>query len=65
MAGNLIKSTQEHLGDLYRKTGRLKLATAHWERSVEEWNRTFPAEQDTQAFARVQKTLDAAKLHRQ
>ena len=27
-------TVQEHLGDLYQKTGRLKLAAAHWERAV-------------------------------
>jgi tetratricopeptide (TPR) repeat protein len=55
-------TVQEHLGDLYQKTGRLKLAAAHWERSVEEWNKTVPAEQDTDAYAKVQQKLDAAKV---
>ena len=27
-------TVQDHLGDLYQKTGRLKLAAAHWERAV-------------------------------
>jgi tetratricopeptide (TPR) repeat protein len=55
-------TVQEHLGDLYQKTGRLKLAAAHWERSVQEWNKTVPAEQDGEAFAKVQQKLDAAKV---
>jgi tetratricopeptide (TPR) repeat protein len=55
-------TVQEHLGDLYQRTGRLKLAAAHWERAVEEWNKTVPAEQDTEAFAKVQQKLDAAKV---
>lgn len=55
-------TVQEHLGDLYQKTGRLKLAAAHWERSVQEWNKTVPAEQDSDAFAKVQQKLDAAKV---
>jgi tetratricopeptide (TPR) repeat protein len=68
---NLIKAAahmgtdptvQEHLGDLYQKTGRLKLAAAHWDRAVQEWNRTVPAEQDSEAFAKVQQKLDAAKV---
>jgi len=68
---NLTKATvhmgsdptvQEHLGDLYQKTGRLKLAAAHWERAVEEWNKTVPAEQDSEEFAKVQQKLDAAKV---
>jgi tetratricopeptide (TPR) repeat protein len=59
---NSDPTVQEHLGDLYQKTGRLKLAAAHWERSVQEWNKTVPAEQDTEAFAKVQQKLDAAKV---
>jgi tetratricopeptide (TPR) repeat protein len=55
-------TVQEHLGDLYQKTGRLKLAAAHWERAVQEWNKTVPAEQDGEAFAKVQQKLDAAKV---
>ena len=33
-------TVQDHLGDLYQKTGRLKLAATHWERALEEWNKT-------------------------
>ncbi|HEV3513364.1 MAG TPA: tetratricopeptide repeat protein [Candidatus Sulfotelmatobacter sp.] len=55
-------TVQEHLGDLYQKTGRLKLAAAHWDRAVQEWNKTVPAEQDADAFAKVQQKLDAAKV---
>jgi hypothetical protein len=55
-------TVQEHLGDLYQKTGRLKLAAAHWERSVDEWNKTVAPEVDQDALARAQKKLDAAKV---
>jgi tetratricopeptide (TPR) repeat protein len=55
-------TVQEHLGDLYQKTGRLKLAAAHWDRAVQEWNKTVPTEIDTDAFAKVQQKLDAAKV---
>lgn len=55
-------TVQEHLGDLYQKTGRLKQAAAHWDRAVQEWNKTVPAEVDTEAFAKVQQKLDAAKV---
>ncbi|MBZ5678581.1 MAG: tetratricopeptide repeat protein [Acidobacteriia bacterium] len=55
-------TVQEHLGDLYQKTGRLKLAAAHWERAMEEWGKTVPAEVDTEAQAKVQQKLDAAKV---
>ncbi len=55
-------TVQDHLGDLYQKTGRLKLAAAHWERAVEEWNKTIGSELDGDLFATTQKKLDAAKV---
>ena len=53
---------QDHLGELYQKTGRLKLAAMHWERSLEEWNKTIPAEVDTESVAKVQKELESARV---
>ncbi len=55
-------TVQDHLGDLYQKTGRLKLAAAHWERALLEWNRTVTAEVDTADVAKVQKKLESAKV---
>jgi tetratricopeptide (TPR) repeat protein len=55
-------TVQQHLGDLYQKTGRLKQAAAHWERAVEEWGKTVSAEVDGDALAKVQGELDAAKV---
>jgi tetratricopeptide (TPR) repeat protein len=68
---NLLKASQkintdptvhDHLGDLYQKTGRLKLAATNWERALNEWNRTIAAEVDPADVARVQKKLDSAKM---
>ncbi|HZU44242.1 MAG TPA: tetratricopeptide repeat protein [Terriglobales bacterium] len=59
---NSDPTVHDHLGDLYQKTGRLKLAAAHWERAMEEWNRTVPAEVDTTAAASVAKKLESAKV---
>jgi tetratricopeptide (TPR) repeat protein len=68
---NLLKASQkintdptvhDHLGDLYQKTGRLKLAATNWERALIEWNRTVAAEVDPADQARVQKKLDSAKM---
>jgi tetratricopeptide (TPR) repeat protein len=55
-------TVQDHLGDLYQKTGRLKLAAAHWERALAEWNKTVAAEVETDLLAATQKKLDAAKV---
>jgi tetratricopeptide (TPR) repeat protein len=59
---NSDPTVHDHLGDLYQKTGRLKLAAAHWERAVEEWNKTVGPEVDTDLLAATQKKLDAAKV---
>ena len=54
-------TVQQHLGDLYQKTGRLKLAAAHWELAIQEWNKTVAPDVDTDQFAKVQKDLESAK----
>jgi hypothetical protein len=53
---------QDHLGDLYQKTGRLRLAAAHWERALNEWNKSVAAEVDSDDLAQVQKKLESAKM---
>lgn len=55
-------TVQDHLGDLYQKTGRLKLAVVHWERAIQEWNKTVAAEVDSDDVAKVQKKLESAKV---
>jgi len=55
-------TVQEHLGDLYQKTGRLKLAAAHWERALQEWNKTVTPEIDEEEQAKVVKKLESAKV---
>jgi tetratricopeptide (TPR) repeat protein len=52
----------DHLGQLYQTTGRLKLAATHYERSLEEWNKTIPAEVDQDDVAKVQKELETARV---
>ena len=53
---------QDHLGELYAKTGRLKLAAAHWERALDEWNKSVPADVDQQDVIRVTKKLESTKV---
>jgi tetratricopeptide (TPR) repeat protein len=52
----------DHLGDLFQKTDRLKLAAASWERALQQWNKTVPAEMEPNDVAKVQKKLDAARV---
>jgi tetratricopeptide (TPR) repeat protein len=55
-------TVQEHLGDVYHKTGRLKQAAAHWERALAEWNRTIGPEVEPDSVAKIQKKLESAKV---
>jgi tetratricopeptide (TPR) repeat protein len=68
---NLIKAVQRtpndptvqnHLGDVYQKTGRLKQAAAHWDRALIEFNRSVAADVDPVEFAQLQKKLESAKI---
>jgi len=55
-------TVHDHMGEVYAKTGRLKLAAAQWERALEEWNRSLPADVETTDVARVQKQLESTKV---
>jgi tetratricopeptide (TPR) repeat protein len=55
-------TVHEHLGDLYQKTNRLKLAVTQWERSLQQWKSSLPGDVEPGAIAKVQKKLDAAKV---
>ncbi|HET9182481.1 MAG TPA: tetratricopeptide repeat protein [Candidatus Angelobacter sp.] len=55
-------TVQDHLAQLYAKTGKLKLAETHWERALNEWSRSVPADVDQQDVSRVQKKLETTKV---
>lgn len=55
-------TVQDHLAQLYAKTGKLKLAEMHWERALNEWSRSVPADVDQQDVSRVQKKLESTKV---
>ena len=44
---------QDHLGELYARTSRFKLAATHWERALNEWNKSVPGDVDQQDVSRV------------
>jgi tetratricopeptide (TPR) repeat protein len=52
-----------HLGDVLAKQGRMDLAAVEWEKSLNEWHRTFPADLETDKVAEVEKKLSQAKHH--
>jgi tetratricopeptide (TPR) repeat protein len=53
-------TVHDHLGDLYEKTGRLKLAVAQWEQSVSEYGKTISADADPLDISKVHKKLENA-----
>jgi Flp pilus assembly protein TadD len=55
-------TVHDHLGELYEKTGRLKLAAAQWELSLHEYARTIPADAEPSDVSRVQKKLESARV---
>jgi hypothetical protein len=50
-----------HLGDLYAKMGRSDLAAAEWEKSLNEWRRSLPADVEPEKVAELEKKLSQSK----
>jgi tetratricopeptide (TPR) repeat protein len=50
-----------HLGDLYEKTGRIRLAAAQWQLSIDEFAKSSPADIEPGDVAKVQKKLESAR----
>jgi tetratricopeptide (TPR) repeat protein len=55
-------TVHDHLGQLYEKTGRLRLAVAQWDQSLAQYARTVPADVDQGDVSKVQKKLESAKV---
>lgn len=55
-------TVQDHLGELYSRTNRWKLAATHWERALEEWTKSAPSDVDQEDVTRVQKKLETTKV---
>ena len=51
-----------HLGDLYEKTGRIRLAAEQWELSLAEFAKSAPADIEAGDVAKVQKKLESARV---
>ncbi|MGA7340818.1 MAG: tetratricopeptide repeat protein, partial [Terracidiphilus sp.] len=55
-------TVHEHLGDLYEKTGRIRLAAAQWEMSLAEFAKSSPADFEPGDVTKVQKKLESARV---
>ncbi|MGA3130094.1 MAG: tetratricopeptide repeat protein [Terracidiphilus sp.] len=51
-----------HLGDLYEKTGRIRLAAAQWQLSMDEFAKSSPGDFEPGDVAKVQKKLESARV---
>jgi len=51
-----------HLGDLYEKTGRIRLAAAQWALSLDEFAKSSSADVDPGDVTKVQKKLESARM---
>jgi len=52
---------REHLGDVLAKQGRMDLAVIEWEKSLNEWRRSLPADLEEDKVAEVEKKLSQNK----
>ena len=59
---NSDPTVHDHLGEVYEKTGNLKLAVAQWERSMSEYASSLPADADPTDVAKVQRKLENARV---
>jgi tetratricopeptide (TPR) repeat protein len=55
-------TVHEHLGDLYEKTGRIRLAAAQWQLSLTEFSRSAAADVEPADVAKLQRKLETARV---
>ena len=59
---NTDPTVHDHLGEVYEKTGNLKMAVAQWERSMTEYAHSLPADADPEDVQKVQHKLENARV---
>jgi tetratricopeptide (TPR) repeat protein len=59
---NTDPTVHDHLGEVYEKTGNLKMAVAQWERSMTEYAHSLPADTDPDDVQKVQHKLENARV---
>jgi len=55
-------TVHDHLGDLYEKTGRIRLAAAQWELSLSEYAKSAAGDVEPGDVAKVQHKLENARV---
>lgn len=55
-------TVHDHLGDLYEKTGRIRLAAAQWELSLAQYAKTPPVDLEPSDVTKVQRKLEGAHV---
>ncbi len=55
-------TVHDHLGDLYEKTGRIRLAAAQWELSLGDYSKSAAADVEPGDVAKVQHKLESARV---
>ncbi len=55
-------TVHDHLGQVYEKTGRLKLAVTQWERAMAEYAHSLPADSDPADVEKVRHQLEGARV---
>ncbi len=55
-------TVHEHLGDLYEKTGRIRLAAAQWQLSLTQFSRSAAADVEPSDVAKLQRKLESARV---
>jgi tetratricopeptide (TPR) repeat protein len=55
-------TVHDHLGDLYEKTGRIRLAAAQWELSLAQYAKSSAADVEPSDVAKVQHKLETARV---
>ena len=55
-------TVHEHLGDLYEKTGRIRLAATQWQLSLTEFSRSAAADVEPADVAKLQHKLETARV---
>jgi tetratricopeptide (TPR) repeat protein len=59
---NTDPTVHDHLGEVYEKTGNLKMAVAQWERSMTDYASSLAADADPADVAKVQHKLENARV---